>query len=77
LWLRHASLAAVSLLGVFLGAMIAAYAKGLAIDCGCFGAGEALSAKTLVRDAMLVGMAGALTILSRRDERVAHARRSA
>jgi len=65
LWLRYASIAAVSLLGVFFVMMAVAYAKGLAIDCGCFGPGEALSAKTLMRDGTLVAMAAALAVLSR------------
>ncbi|HWZ33001.1 MAG TPA: MauE/DoxX family redox-associated membrane protein [Bryobacteraceae bacterium] len=65
LWLRYASIAAVSLLSLFFVMMAVAYAKGLAIDCGCFGPGEALSAKTLMRDGTLVAMAAALAVLSR------------
>ena len=65
LWLRHSSAIAVTLLGAFLAVMIVAYAKGLAIDCGCFGPGDTLGPKTLLRDGSLVAMAVALAILSR------------
>jgi len=69
LWLRQTSIFAAALLAIFLSVMIVAYAKGLQIDCGCFGPGDTLSMKTLLRDASLVAMAGALTVLSRRPLR--------
>ena len=65
LWLRHSSMAAAALLGIFLAAMIAAYAKGLEIDCGCFGPGDKLGVKSLLRDGSLVVMAIALMWLTR------------
>jgi len=71
LWLRYTSIAAVTLLGVFLIVMMSAYARGLAIDCACFGPGEEISARTLARDGGLVAMAGLLAILSRRVSRLA------
>lgn len=58
--LRWAAPAASVLLLAFYGAMIHAYAAGGGIDCGCFGAGEAVSIKTLLRDGALV--AGALVL---------------
>ena len=64
-WLRYASIAAVALLGIFLAVMTTAYARGLAIDCGCFGPGDTLGPKTLLRDASLVAMAAILALLSR------------
>ena len=64
-WLRYTSIAAASLLGLFLVLMISAYARGMVIDCGCFGPGETISAKTLTRDSGLVVIAIALVALSR------------
>lgn len=65
-WLRYVSAAAATLLGVFFTVMILAYARGLGIDCGCFGVGEALSPSTLARDGALLGIAIALAVLSAR-----------
>jgi uncharacterized membrane protein YphA (DoxX/SURF4 family) len=61
--------AAVLILGVFFGVMLASFGKGMGIDCGCFGLGETLSAKTLVRDGALLGSAVLLMILSIRRGR--------
>ena len=60
--LRWVALATSLQLGVFLSVMLRAWFKGQGIDCGCFGAGEALSWKTLVRDGALAAGAVALTI---------------
>lgn len=64
LWLRYSAPAAASLLAVFFAVMIASYARGLGIDCGCFGVGEALSVTTLVRDGVLLATAISLAVLS-------------
>lgn len=54
--LRLAATAASLLLLFFFVVMVRAYASGLAIDCGCFGGGDPISVRTLVRDgALLVG----------------------
>jgi uncharacterized membrane protein YphA (DoxX/SURF4 family) len=66
-WLRYAAIAATAILSVFFAAVIRSYVKGLAIDCGCFGVGEALSAKTLIRDGALIASAVVLTVLSIRS----------
>ncbi len=50
-----------ALLLVFFGMMVRSHLKGLGIDCGCFGVGEALSARTLVRDGLLVAVSIAIT----------------
>jgi uncharacterized membrane protein YphA (DoxX/SURF4 family) len=60
--LRYTALIATALLLAFLAMMIRAYAKGMGIDCGCFGAGEALSAKTLARDGALTAAGVFLTV---------------
>ncbi len=60
--LRYAAAAASALLLVFFGVMVRAYLQELEIDCGCFGLGEQLSAKTLARDGVLLGVSLAVTI---------------
>jgi uncharacterized membrane protein YphA (DoxX/SURF4 family) len=62
--LRHASAVAAALLGVFFTLMIVSYARGLTIDCGCFGPGEALGPKTLLRDGTLLSLAIVLAVLA-------------
>ena len=58
--LRWFSTAASALLLVFFGLMVRSYLKGMQIDCGCFGPGEALGPRTLLRDFAL--LAGALAL---------------
>ena len=60
--LRYVTAAASALLLVFFGMMLRAHLKGLGIDCGCFGIGEALGWRTLVRDGLLVTLSLALTV---------------
>jgi len=60
--LRWSALVSTLLLGAFFGVMIRSYAAGLKIDCGCFGPGEALGPKTLIRDGSLVALSLAVTI---------------
>ena len=54
----------IIMLLMFFVAMLRSYGKGMGIDCGCFGIGEPLSAKTLVRDGTLVGCSLLLAALS-------------
>jgi putative oxidoreductase len=65
-WLRYLSIVAAAILGVFFTAMVMSYFRGAAIDCGCFGVGEPLSAKTLGRDGALLAAALALVVYTRR-----------
>jgi hypothetical protein len=65
IWLRYTSLAAATVLGLFFVMMLIAYGRGLAIDCGCFGFGEALSVRTLARDGLLLAAAFTLALLAR------------
>jgi uncharacterized membrane protein YphA (DoxX/SURF4 family) len=55
-FLRTATVATSLMLLVFFALMVRAYSQGLEINCGCFGPGEALTWKTLLRDgSMLAG----------------------
>jgi uncharacterized membrane protein YphA (DoxX/SURF4 family) len=55
-WLRVSTVATSALLLVFFSLMVRAYVKGMTIDCGCFGPGETISWRTLLRDgSMLAG----------------------
>ena len=64
IWLRHTATVASALLAVFFAVMLRSYAKGLQIDCACFGFGEAISLKTLLRDGLLVLSSVALAALA-------------
>jgi uncharacterized membrane protein YphA (DoxX/SURF4 family) len=69
LLLRHAAAGATMLLGAFFAIMLWAFAKGMAIDCGCFGPGETIGPRTLARDGALLAMSGVLTVLATRQFR--------
>jgi hypothetical protein len=58
--LPPASVATTLLLIVFNALVWNAFLRGKEIDCGCFGPGEALTWKTLVRDGSM--LAGALLV---------------
>ena len=60
LWQRVAMPAASILLGVFFLLMVRSYVRGEGIDCGCFGPGETISWKTLLRDGTM--LAGSLLL---------------
>ena len=59
-WLRVSTLAMSGLLLVFFSLMVRASIKGQTIDCGCFGPGETISWKTLLRDGSM--LAGSLVV---------------
>jgi uncharacterized membrane protein YphA (DoxX/SURF4 family) len=69
IWLRIVSVLTAVVLGVFFGIMVMSFGKGMGIDCGCFGVGEALTAKTLARDGALLAAAIVLAWLSWRRPR--------
>jgi len=73
-WLRSAAAAITLLLAVFVALMVRAYAKGMEINCGCFGPGDVISWKTLLRDGSMLAAALALTALSFLRRRQATAR---
>ena len=53
-WLKVSTAAASLLLLGFFVLMVRTYAKGMRIDCGCFGLGDPISARTLLRDGSLL-----------------------
>ncbi len=55
LWLRTAASACSLLLAVFFSLMVRAYVTHQEISCGCFGPGELISWRTLLRDGTLLG----------------------
>ena len=64
-WLRYLSIVAAGILALFFSVMVVSYFRGAAIDCGCFGVGEPLSIKTLLRDGALLAAAIALVTVTR------------
>ena len=62
--LRYLSLVAAAILALFFSVMVVSYFRGAGIDCGCFGVGEPLSAKTLARDGVLLAAAIVLVVRS-------------
>jgi uncharacterized membrane protein YphA (DoxX/SURF4 family) len=64
--LRYTAAGATALLAVFFAIMLWAFAKGMAIDCGCFGPGDTIGPRTLLRDGLLLAMSGVLTGLALR-----------
>jgi uncharacterized membrane protein YphA (DoxX/SURF4 family) len=64
IWLRVSGTIASIVLLTFVGLMARAYAKGMHIDCGCFGPGEQISWKTLLRDGSMAADALAMTCLA-------------
>jgi uncharacterized membrane protein YphA (DoxX/SURF4 family) len=63
-WMRVATVACSVLLLVFFGLMVRAHLKGMEINCGCFGPGEAISWKTLLRDGAMVAGSLILTVVT-------------
>jgi uncharacterized membrane protein YphA (DoxX/SURF4 family) len=54
LYRKTTSAAGVVLLFPFFALMLWAYARGMKIDCGCFGPGQMLGPRTLLRDGVLL-----------------------
>jgi uncharacterized membrane protein YphA (DoxX/SURF4 family) len=63
-WMRVATVACSILLLVFFGLMVRAHLKGMEINCGCFGPGEAISWRTLLRDGAMVAGSLLLTVMT-------------
>ena len=63
-WLRFSATAVSVLLLTFFVLMVRADLQGMAINCGCFGPGEVISWKTLLRDGSMLAAALALAALA-------------
>jgi len=61
---RVATVATSILLLVFFSLMVRAFATGQEINCGCFGPGEAITWKTLLRDGSMLAGALFVTVMS-------------
>lgn len=61
-WLRFSSSVTTLLLAAFFALMVRTYSLGLEINCGCFGPGEQLGKKSLLRDGSLLAFSLAVTI---------------
>ncbi len=59
IWLRGAALWASGLMLVFIAALVVNLARGLDIDCGCFGSGESDPVTALYRDLALLPLCAA------------------
>jgi uncharacterized membrane protein YphA (DoxX/SURF4 family) len=60
--LRYSSLITMLLLGGFFTVMVRTFALGLEVSCGCFGPGEQLGTKTLLRDGALLALSLAVCV---------------
>jgi uncharacterized membrane protein YphA (DoxX/SURF4 family) len=67
LYRKISSAAAIVLLVPFFALMVWAYAKGMKIDCGCFGPGQMLGPRTILRDGLLVAASAWFAFLSWRS----------
>jgi uncharacterized membrane protein YphA (DoxX/SURF4 family) len=68
--LRYSAAAASIMLAGFFAVMVRAYVMGMKIDCACFGLGDVIGPRTLVRDGVLLVLSVGLTILAMRNIRV-------
>jgi uncharacterized membrane protein YphA (DoxX/SURF4 family) len=71
-WVRWTSLITSGLLVVFFSLLVRAFLKGQEISCGCFGPGETISWKTLLRDGSMLAASLWVTVaafVSRRSPR--------
>jgi uncharacterized membrane protein YphA (DoxX/SURF4 family) len=63
-WRRSGALVVAALMLVFTAAVTSVLARGINVDCGCFGGGEGpVTAATVVRDVVLLAAAIALVVM--------------
>ena len=68
-WTRTSTVMLSGILLVFFSLMVRAKLQGKEIDCGCFGSGDPISWKTLLRDGSMLAGALFLTVKAFRDRR--------
>ena len=61
---RTATVASSVLLAVFFSLILRAHFKGMEINCGCFGPGEVISWKTMLRDGSMVAGSIFITVMA-------------
>ena len=71
-WLRISAVAATLLLLGFFTILVRSYFAGLNIECGCFGPGDPISPKTLLRDGALLAACVALAVMAWRSPKREH-----
>ena len=64
IWLRISATAISLLLAVFFTLVVRAWAMHMEISCGCFGPGEVVSWRTILRDGSMLAASLALTVMS-------------
>jgi uncharacterized membrane protein YphA (DoxX/SURF4 family) len=64
LWVRAAAVVVTVLLGVYVVALVLALARGIDLECGCFGGSGPATWLTVARDLGLVAWSGAVVLLS-------------
>jgi uncharacterized membrane protein YphA (DoxX/SURF4 family) len=67
--LRYSAASASIMLAGFFAVMVRAYVMGMKIDCACFGLGDVIGPRTLVRDGVLLVLSVGLTVLALRKGR--------
>jgi uncharacterized membrane protein YphA (DoxX/SURF4 family) len=67
--LRYSAASASIMLAGFFAVMVRTYVMGMKIDCACFGLGDVIGPRTLVRDGVLLVLSVGLTILAMRNGR--------
>jgi putative oxidoreductase len=69
IWLRISATVTSLLLMVFFGLMVRAFAKGMQINCGCFGGTDIISWRTLLRDGSMLAASLLLTAMAFKRQR--------
>ena len=69
IWLRISATVTSLLLMVFFGLMVRAFAKGMQINCGCFGGTDIISKWTLLRDGSMLAASLLLTAMAFKRQR--------
>jgi uncharacterized membrane protein YphA (DoxX/SURF4 family) len=69
-WVRAAALGSASLLAIFTFAVATVVARGINVDCGCFGGNSGpVTMLTVLRDLALLGAAGAIFWLAAQPQK--------
>jgi uncharacterized membrane protein YphA (DoxX/SURF4 family) len=75
-WIRYSAAFTAAFLGFFILVMLVTYLRGIEADCGCFGIGERISPRTLLRDSLFTLPAVFLAVQPWVVSRLSRGRRS-